>query len=692
MNTTFKDILDIFFRYLRYVIAFSVIVIGCTLVYVYGAKKVYTSKAQVLIRLGQEQMGSMQFLNNARNVYVTRREQELKNEEKIFLSDRVITAAATAILGDDARDPKTLTSVKKYLSDKLEVKALFESDTLSISFEFPNPYVAKGILDILIAKYIEHHIGVYENAKELSFVKLKLDESRKKYDGALQKYTEFIDSVQIYDEKQIEFLVEKSNNLRTDLGNAKAEHEYHVQKLRRAEEELKLLQPYEKYNSVEVINDRRNKLKSKLNEASLEKQNLLQKYTPESRLILDINKEIETLQNLIKEEPERVVDSVDSRKNETYWTIDQTVIDLKTTIAGEEGKIASLTQELKGLEEDLSRNAHDYQQFTLLKKDLDLAKVTYEKYYEGFLESDLRNMSKSEQVTNISIIEDPSLNYIPDWPSKKKLFLFAGAFLAAGNFFLVMLLSMLSNTVTNPSDLNKQFERVPLGTIPLELIPAKAKEPLSKQAISNIVAPNGRGVDVGLDYYENNLKEFQRLYINLTLAGENEKVFLVGRSRPGEGGATISFNLAAFMANYLGKKVAFVDYLPSRVTAKASGFEPVLDGKFQKAEISRVDCYRYVESRQFRHDDLKEKYAQLDILRDQYDYVFCNIPPVKDSADLVFLNYHVDRILFFVEAEGTKLQVIKYNVDTLIQYGFSKISFILNKRRFYIPKFLYKYV
>jgi len=133
MNTTFKDILDIFFRYLRYVIAFSIIIVGCTLVYVYAGKKVYTSKAQVLIRLGQEQMGSMQFMNNARNVYVTRREQELKNEEMIFLSDKVMTSSAKAILGDDAEDMESLTAVKKYLADKLEVKALFDSDTLSIS-------------------------------------------------------------------------------------------------------------------------------------------------------------------------------------------------------------------------------------------------------------------------------------------------------------------------------------------------------------------------------------------------------------------------------------------------------------------------------------------------------------------------------------------------------------------------------
>ncbi len=54
---------------------------------------------------------------------------------------------------------------------------------------------------ISLQKYIEHHIGVYENTKELSFVKYKLD-GPEEFDESLQKYTAFIDSVQIYSENR----------------------------------------------------------------------------------------------------------------------------------------------------------------------------------------------------------------------------------------------------------------------------------------------------------------------------------------------------------------------------------------------------------------------------------------------------------------------------------------------------------
>lgn len=688
MHTTFKDILDVFFRYAYHVIIFSIIICITTLMYIYGTKKIYTSSAHVLIRLGQEQMGSMQFMSNARNVYITRREQELKNEEMIFVSDQVITAAAQSILGDKSENIKALTTVKKYLVNKLKVKALFDSDTLSITFEFPDPYVAQRVLEILLEKYVEHHLNVYENIRELKFIKFKLGESRQNYNDALNKYTELTETVHIYDEKQIMLLLEKSNLLRAELSNTKAEYEYHVQKLAKSKEELKSLTPYAKFNSVEVINDRRNKLMSKLNEAMLEKENLLQKYTLESRLVLDVNKEIEMLKKLIANEPERVVDSIDNRKNDIYWTIEQNIVDLKTVIAGEKGKIDTLTQELQELDQELARNTRDYQHLALLKKDLDLAKNAYEKYHEGFLESDLGAMSRADQVTNISIIDHPSFSILPDRPNKKKIFLFSGAFFVAGNMFLLMMLVALNSTAANPNDLVKQLGQRPLVTIPFAQELYKNINLKSSKEVSRA----GEG-DHGADfsYFRDHLRDFQKFYVNLTHVGQDEKIFLIGRSYSGEGGVTICFNLAAFMSEYIGKKVAFVDYHSSRVSLEA-GFQSRPQESFAHKTWNHVDCYRYEGEKIFNPHKLKEKYTILNTLRDQYDYVFCNIQPTKDFADLVFLNNHVDRVLFFVEAERTKVQVVKYNMDILAQYGFSKISLILNKRRLYIPKFLYPHV
>ncbi len=98
MKTTPRDIIELLFKHRLAVIVFSVVVVVFTLGYVKWAKKIYTSQAQILIRLGQEQMGSLQFMNSGKNVYVTRREQELKNEQTIFESQRVLDSAVKEIM------------------------------------------------------------------------------------------------------------------------------------------------------------------------------------------------------------------------------------------------------------------------------------------------------------------------------------------------------------------------------------------------------------------------------------------------------------------------------------------------------------------------------------------------------------------------------------------------------------------
>ncbi len=564
--------------------------------------------------------------------------------------------------------------MRKYIRDNHTVETLYDSDALSVSFDFPDPLVAQKVLSILIDHYIAHHIDVYKNKNETGLIDFKLRESREKYDKALAEYTAFIDKHKIYDERQIEMLVEKRNQLLTTIANTRAEHQYHLQKLQTSLKEITDITPYEKYNTVEVLNDRRERLQSKLNESRLEKQNLGQKYTGDSRLIVDIDKEIETLKKMIAEEPQRIVDSVDSRKNSNYWDLDQSIVDLKTTVAGEKGKIYTLEAELDALDRELSQTAHSYQRFTLLKKDLNLAKITYEKYYDGFLESDLSNVSQDLNVTNLSIVEPPSLNPIPTKPHKKKVLVFAVVFLLAGNVLILMVLNMTGSGVNKPDDIERVFGQRPVATLGLDESPDMEK------------------AGTNTKFYKNHIKDFQRLAINLTLDGSDDKVFLIGRSRPLEGGTTVAYNLAAFLAYSQNKKVAFVDYVSSRLANKKGKETQIMDGKFRQKAIGQVDYLQYKGKGQNKYEDLEGKYSPLIELRKKYDYVFCNIPPVNDSVDLVFLNNHVDRVVFLVEAERTKMVVIKYNIGLLKQYGLDSISFVLNKRRFYIPRFLYKYV
>ncbi len=681
MNTSLRDLLNIFFKYSKYLIVFSVSVIIVSGIYLLFAKKIYDSNAKILIRLGTEQMGSMQFLS-PRSTIIARREQELKNEAEILTSDQVISESAKKILGNDLADLKKFERVKAYLSSNLKVKTLYDSDTIDLTFKFPDPFIARKILDIIIKEYIQHHIIVFQSSEELNFLETELTKAKLYYDNSLSTLSDFMSQYKIYNnDVQINLLIEKLNALHQTLISSISDHEYNSKKLSKMLEIKNHILPFQVFSSVEVRNRHFDELKSKLTEAELEKQNLLTRYTPESRFIKDIEMEIELLQKLLLLEPDRILDQKDERKNQLFDEVEMQVIELESKVNGEMAKIAALKEQFKAVEDELERYADSFKKFNVVKTKSDFAKKEYEKIFEGFLESKIRTMTEENKITNISVIETPSLNLVPKRPPKKITIALTACILLAGSLTLLSLLSFFESTFTHPEDIKKILNLPVIGIIPF-----------FESKLSDRLTP-----------VKTNLREFHKIFTSLTYKKQGSNVFLVTKSYSGEGASSIALNLAYFLANYQFKKVAFVNYACNTEFDEREGTEISFSNlskqpatasrlQFKLLDFSGVKVFHNTTKEVLSEKDAKGKYTIIQKLKEEFDWVFVNIPPVKDSFDLVFLSWYVYKVLFFVEAEKTNIQSAKYNIDILKQYGLDDISIIFNKRRFYIPEFLYKII
>lgn len=679
MNTSLRDILNIFFKYSRYLIVFSISVIIVSGIYLLLAKKVYESNAKILIRLGTEQMGSMQFLS-PRSTFIARREQELKNEAEILTSNQVFTQSAKKILGKDKDNIIKLERIKAYLSSNLKVKTLYDSDTIDLSFSFPDPFIAQKILDIIIQEYIQHHIFVFQSSDELNFLETELSKAKLQYDASLEALSEFMSNYRIYnDDVQVNLLIEKLHELHQTLISSISEYEYNSSKLIRLKDIKNHILPFQIFSSVEVRNRHFDELKSKLTEAKLERQNLLTRYTPDSRFVIDIDMEIEFLENLILIEPDRILDQKDERNNQLFQEIEKTVIDLESKINGQRAKIKSLEKQHIAAENELDRYAESFKKFNIVKTTSDFARKEYEKIFQGFLESKIRAMTEEHSITNISVIENPSINLVPKRPPKRITIALTACILLAGSLALLSLMSFFESTFTHPEDIKKNLNLPVIGIIPYY-----------ESKLADNLTP-----------VKTNLREFHKIFTSLTYKKQGSNVFLVTKSFSGEGASSIALNLAYFLANYQFKKVAFVNYACNTVFDEHEGTQisysnftknPAAAARlqFKVFDFSGIKIFHNTTKEVLSEKDAKEKYTIIQKLKEEFDWVFVNIPPVKDSFDLVFLSWYVYKVLFFVEAEKTHIQAAKYNLDILKQYGLDDVSVIFNKRRFYIPEFLYK--
>jgi len=72
-----------------------------------------------------------------------------------------------------------------------------------------------------------------------------------------------------------------------------------------------------------------------------------------------------------------------------------------------------------------------------------------------------------------------------------------------------------------------------------------------------------------------------------------------------------------------------------------------------------------------------------------YDHIVMDSSPVLSTSAPGLLAPHVDGILLVAECERTKWQVLEKAEEKLTGSGGNVLGVILNKRRYYIPKFLY---
>ena len=82
----------------------------------------------------------------------------------------------------------------------------------------------------------------------------------------------------------------------------------------------------------------------------------------------------------------------------------------------------------------------------------------------------------------------------------------------------------------------------------------------------------------------------------------------------------------------------------------------------------------------------------IDGFRGKFRYILIDSPPVLPYVDSDIISGFVDGVAIVVEANSTRAEVLDVAINRLKSVDAKIVGFILNKRVFYIPKWLYKFV
>jgi capsular exopolysaccharide synthesis family protein len=81
----------------------------------------------------------------------------------------------------------------------------------------------------------------------------------------------------------------------------------------------------------------------------------------------------------------------------------------------------------------------------------------------------------------------------------------------------------------------------------------------------------------------------------------------------------------------------------------------------------------------------------LEEARNRYDYVVMDTAPILRSSDSFIISGKVDGVILVAKANHSRYEVIN-DIESRLQKEAKLTGIVLNRRRFVIPKILYKYV
>ena len=217
-----------------------------------------------------------------------------------------------------------------------------------------------------------------------------------------------------------------------------------------------------------------------------------------------------------------------------------------------------------------------------------------------------------------------------------------------------------------------------------------------------VMLPKTRGKpDVDMD------QEMLSLYQTITAslpAVDHPSVLVIG-SRSNEGASTVARQLARTVSLRLERRVLLIDLDRSRpdlhiyeTPRHQEDADKVVDGSDSlERSLRRVEESSLYVMPLFERTMLTPR--TLDSVRggsfwaplkERFELIIVDSPPATMFPDGPGIVSQVDGVIFVVEAEKTRWQVALAAKEKIMKHGGNILGIVFNRRRYYIPRFIYR--
>jgi polysaccharide chain length determinant protein (PEP-CTERM system associated) len=359
---------------------------------------------------------------------------------------------------------------------------------------------------------------------------------------------------------------------------------------------------------------------------------------------------------------------------------------IKSEISALKERKQKVTSLIREYEKRIGETYENEIQLISLTRDYDISKKNYEALLEKKLNAKMsENLEKRQQGEQFKILDPANIPTRPFQPNRIRISLI-GSLLSGGiGAGLVLLLEYLNPCFRKPEDFYEFFDCRMLATIP-----------------SCKFSTKGRYYGITAIDYSNSIEteQYRILYTNINEFSEkhNKQIFSITSSLSGEGKTLTSLNLAVVMSRDFNKNVLLLEgnfknpsitkYIKRELE---NGLVDMLLNKnnlhstlipfsetiipFAHDKLSILPAVKSVNnsSSLLSSENMKEL---IKILKNQYDFILIDSPPILPLSDMNIFEEVVDGIVLIVRAEKTPKNAL---IKALEVFKTDKIiGFVLN--------------
>lgn len=590
------------------------------------------------------------------------------------------SAVAPATAHEDLEEVNRLAPYVGILRGMLEVEQIKDTRLLEIRVNHPDPVLASKIVNAIA------EVFVHANLEK------KTETSATTGDFLMKRVAELQATIRNDEERLLNYA--KSNQILSLEGSQNTVVDRLAglnRQLLEAENDRKLAEAAYRAASapgaadamVESDSKTIADAESKLNELQQKREQLLVEATEEAPEVKEIEKQMAVLGKQISESRKRATSTIKTNLETRY----------RQALAREDALRKSFNQQ-RG--ETLTQNEAAIN-YRILQQEIETNKNLLNGLLQGSKENEVL---QAGTPNNIHVVDYAPIAKSPVGPRRMQVIVVAFLLSLIFGVGLALFLEYLDNTISSPEDVETTLRLPALSVIP-SMKSGPARRLLTSGAGNENGHKNGHSKSsrmlISADTKSSLAESYKQLRTSVLLstASRAPKTILITSSVPGEGKTTTSVNTAISLGQVRGNVLIIdADMRRPRIHSilgldNRYGLSNILSSELSEAEMLNV----------VQHDKANDLYVLtsgtippnpaeligseqmqrlLSLMRDSFDHIIIDSPPVASFTDSVILSSLVDGVILVVHGGETSRNIVWRSRQILSDIGARILGVVIN--------------